>query len=174
MEIMRRQRRVKMEEVKSMSEPRYTEDIFTKMFLWMSIGWIAMGLIMGMLGYIGALKPRAGSSGIEMDFILFIVFGIIFFIAQSVQRAIASRKKKLHNELIANGTKVNGTVEKVCLQNLVRYGGKSPYIILYSYTCQGKVYQGESYLFWDIPDVLEHAPIVVYTDNAGKSTIQLE
>lgn len=44
-----------------MSEPRYVEDIFKRMFLWMSIGWIAIGLIMGFLGLIGVLKPAAHS-----------------------------------------------------------------------------------------------------------------
>lgn len=160
-----------------MSEPRYAEDIFKRMFLWMSIGWIAIGLIMGFLGLIGVLKPTAHSMNQDSteitNFILFIVLGIIFFIAHSVQRSTASRKKKLHDELLANGAKVNGTVEKVCQQNQVRYGGKYPYIIFYTYTYEGKVYHGESYLFWDIPDVAEHDPIVVYTDHSGKSTIQL-
>ena len=119
-----------------MSEPRYVEDIFKHMFLWMSIGWIAIGLIMGFLGLIGVLKPTAHSMNQDSteitNFILFIVLGIIFFIAHSVQRSTASRKKKLHDELLADGAKVNGTVEKVCRQNLVRYGGKYPYIIFYT------------------------------------------
>lgn len=160
-----------------MSEPRYVEDIFKRMFLWMSIGWIAIGLIMGFLGLMGVLKPTAHSMNQDSteitNFILFIVLGIIFFIAHSVQRSTASRKKKLHDELLANGSRVNGTVEKVCQQNQVRYGGKYPYIIFYTYTCEGKVYHGESHLLWEIPDVTEHDPIEVYTDRSGKSTIQL-
>lgn len=153
-----------------MSEPRYTQDIFKKMFLWMGIGWIVMGL----LGFVGVLKPTADSmvQDSKVMGMIFTALGIGFFIAQSVMRIIVSRKKKLHDELIANGTKVNGTVEKVYRQNLVWYGGKYPYIIFYTYTYEGKVYHGESYLFWDIPDVMEHDPIVVYADHSGKSTIQ--
>ena len=153
-----------------MSEPRYTQDIFKKMFLWMGIGWIVMGL----LGFAGILKPTADSmvQDSKVMGMIFTALGIVFFIAQSVMRIIVSRKKKLHDELIANGTKVNGTVEKVYRQNLVRYGGKYPYIIYYAYTYEDKVYHGESHLFWDIPDVMEHDPIVVYTNHSGKSTIQ--
>lgn len=136
----------------------------------MGIGWIVMGL----LGFVGVLKPTADSmvQDSKVMGMIFTALGIGFFIAQSVMRIIVSRKKKLHDELIANGTKVNGTVEKVYRQNLVRYGGKYPYIIFYTYTYEGKVYHGESYLFWDIPDVMEHDPIVVYADHSGKSTIQ--
>nr|WP_289768517.1 hypothetical protein [uncultured Acetatifactor sp.] len=38
-----------------MSEPRYTQDIFKRTFLWMSIGWIVMGLCI--VGESGKMCP---------------------------------------------------------------------------------------------------------------------
>ena len=103
----------------------------------------------------------------------FLAFGIVLLTVQTVLGIIASRKKKLHNELLANGAKVTGTVEKVCQQNTVRYAGKYPYIIFYTYDYQGKACHGESHLFWDRPAVAEHDSIAVYANDSGKSTIQL-
>lgn len=155
-----------------MKEPRYAEDVLKIIFLWIGIAFIAGGLLFSLFG---VLQSEAYSEGQEFNEngIAFLVFGIVFIIIQSVQRGIASRKKKSHNELLIRGTKVYGTVEKVCLQNSVRYGGKYPYVVFYTYTCQGKVYHGESYLLWEVPDVKEQDSIAVYTDNSGKSTVQL-
>lgn len=154
-----------------MNEPRYAEDVLKTIWLWIGIAFIAFG---GALSLIDALRPRAHSMAQETNLngIIMLALGTVFLITQSVQRVIASRKRKLHNDLLASGTKVNGTVKKVCQQNTVRYGGKYPYVVFYTYNYQGKVYQGESYLLWDMPDVMENDPIVVYANDSGKSTIQ--
>lgn len=154
-----------------MKPPRYREDLFKTIFRWIGIGFLAFGS----LGLIGILKPAgyAGTQDANGMVIGFFAFGAVFLIWQSVLAAIAARKKKLHNELLANGTKVNGTVEKVCVEMGVRYAGKTPYIILYTYTHQGKDCHGESYFLWERPDVAEHDSIAVYANDSGKSTIQL-
>lgn len=154
-----------------MNEPRYPEDVFKTIWLWTGIAFIAMGL----LNFIIVFMFAAESAGQEPNIngVIILVIGAMFLIAQSVLRGIASRKKKLHNELLANGAKVTGTVEKVCQQNTVRYAGKYPYIIFYTYDYQGKACHGESHLFWDRPAVAEHDSIAVYANDSGKSTIQL-
>lgn len=154
-----------------MNEPKFAEDILKIVYLWIGIAFIAIGL----LCFIGALQPTSysriqESNGNGIDFL---VLGTIFIILQFVQRAIVSRKKKLHNELLTKGTKVHGTVEKVCLKNSVRYAGKYPYVVFYTYDYQGQVYHGQSHLLWDIPDVKEQDSIVVYANDSGESTVQL-
>ena len=55
----------------------------------------------------------------------------------------------------------------------VRYAGKTPYIVIYTFNHQGKVYHRESCFLWDKPDVMASDSIVVYINDSGKSTIQL-
>lgn len=154
-----------------MNEPGYAEDVFKKIWLWAGIGFIAGGL----LSFAGAdfTAPHTEAWEPIANGVLMLALGTVLLITQSVLRIISSRKKRLCRELLAGGTKVNGTVERVCRQNTVRYGGKYPWIIYYTYDYKGKVCHGESYLFWDKPDIREHDPIVVYTNDSGKSTILL-
>ncbi len=154
-----------------MGKPRYMEELLKKIFLWIGAAFIMMGL----LCFIGVLRPTSGSTVQEptVNGIVFLSFGIVLFIAQCILKVNVSRKNQLHSELLISGAKVNGTVEKVCLQNYAQYGSQSPYIIFYTYTYQGKVYHHKSYLFWDKPDMMEHDPIVVYANDLGQSTIQL-
>lgn len=153
-----------------MNKPRYMEELLKIIFLWLGIAFF-----MGLLCFVGIIKPKT-SSMVQDPAILGIVFsllGIVFFIVQSILKMITCKKNKLHNELIKSGIKINGTVEKVYLQKYTQYGNKSPYRILYTFTCQGKVYHHKSHLLWDKPDLMKHDLIVVYTNNLGKSTIQL-
>lgn len=154
-----------------MSKPRYMEELLKKIFLWIGAAFIMMGL----LCLIGVLRPTAGSAVQEpgVNGIIFLSFGTVLFIVQFILKVIVARKNKLRSELLESGTKVNGTVEKVCLQNYTQYGSQSPYIIFYAYTYQGKAYHHKSYLFWDKPDIMERDSVVVYTNDLGQSTIQL-
>ncbi len=154
-----------------MSKPKYMEELLKIIFLCLGIAFIAMGL----LSFIGVLKPSANSM-IQEPTILGIVFlflGITFFIVQTILKVIASLKNKSHNELLISGTKINGTVENVYLQKYTQYGNKSPYRIFYTYTYQGKVYHHKSYLLWDKPNFTENDSIVVYANDFGKSTVQV-
>ena len=63
--------------------------------------------------------------------------------------------------------------EKVSVEMGVRYAGKTPYIVIYTFNHQGKVYHRESCFLWDKPDVMASDSIVVYINDSGKSTIQL-
>ena len=105
--------------------------------------------------------------------LIFVLLGGGFIVVQVVLKVISFRKDKLRGELFANGTKVNGTVEKVYLQGYTQYGNRSPYRVLYTYTSQGEVYHHKSDLLWEKPDLAENDPIVVYTDNAGRSAVRL-
>lgn len=40
---------------------------------------------------------------------------------------IASKKNKQHSELLTNGTRIKGVVEKIYLQKSIRYGNQLPY-----------------------------------------------
>lgn len=154
-----------------MNKPTYREELFKRIFLWLGIGFIAMGL----LAFVGVLRPTSYSEVQEPNLLgaRFLAFGTVFLIIQTVLGLIVSRKKKLHNELLVNGTKVNGTVEKICVEMGVRYAGETPYIVIYTFNHQGKEYHRESCFLWDKPDVMVNDSIVVYTDDSGKSTIQL-
>ena len=154
-----------------MSKPRYMEELLKIVFLWLGISFTVMGL----LCFIGILKPDADSM-VQEPTILGIVFsltGIIFFLVQAVLKAVSSLKSKQYNELLASGTRVEGTVEKVYLQKYTQYGRQSPYRICYTYTFQGKTYHHKSCLLWDKPSCREHDSIEVYTNNSGRSTLRL-
>lgn len=156
---------------KSAKKPRYTEELLKIIFLWLSISFI----ITGLLCFIGLLTPSADSL-IQESSILGIVFsllGIAFFVVQVILKSIASSKNRLHRELLAKGTEINGTVEKVYLQKYTQYGRQSPYRILYTYTWQDKIYHHKSCLLWNKPDFMAHDPIMVYANASGQSTIPL-
>ena len=74
-------------------------------------------------------------------------------------------------QLIENGTKVKGLVEKVYLQKYTRYRRQIPYRILYSFTYHDKVYYHKSRLVWEKPDLKKGDLITVYVNNLGKSTV---
>ena len=119
-----------------MNEPRYPEDVFKTIWLWIGIAFIAMGLLNFIIVFMSAVESAGQEPNINGVIIL--VIGAMFLIAQSVLRGIASRKKKLHNELLANGNRINGTVEKVCVEMGVRYAGKTPYIVYLYLSPSGK------------------------------------
>ncbi len=154
-----------------MNKPSYREELFKRIFLWLGTGFIALGL----LAFVGVLRPTTYSEVQEPNLLgaKFLAFGTVFLIIQTVLGLIVSRKKKIHNELLVNGTKVNGTVEKVCVEMGVRYAGETPYIIIYTFSHQGKEYHRESCFLWDKPDIMVNDSIVVYKNDSGKSTIQL-
>lgn len=154
-----------------MGKPRYMEELLKIIFLWLGVSFI----VMGALCFIGLLKPTADSM-IQTSAMLGIVYsllGLVFFIVSTVLKSVTSLKSRLHNELLVNGTKVHGTIEKVYLQRYTQYGNRSPYRILYTYTFQDKLYHHKSYLLWDKPDFRENDPIDVYANSSGKSTVWL-
>lgn len=154
-----------------MKKPKYTGGLLKIIFLYLSIGF----LVMGLLGLIGLLKPTKNSQ-VQSPTLLGIIFlslGAAFFVVQMILRAVVSFRNQLHAELLANGTRIDGTVEKIYLQWYTQYGSQSPYRILYTYTWQGQVYHHKSCLLWEKPDFAEQDPIVVYVGDSGKSTINI-
>lgn len=153
-----------------MKKPKYIEKLYALIFLCLGSSF----LIMGLLCFVGIAKPTAHSS-IQDPIVMGTIFsllGVTFCIVQTVLIVINSAKKKLHNELLASGTKLNGTIDKVYLQKYTHYGNKSPFKICYTYTYQGEIYHHKSCLLWDKPNFKEGASIMVYANDLGKSTIK--
>ena len=152
-----------------MTRPRYTEELLKIIFFVIGIAFIAMGF----LTFAGLIGPTA-SSTVQVSEVLgliFVMVGIAFLAAQGILKSIVLSKVRKREELLADGTRVNGTVEKVYLQRYTQYGRNSPYRILYSYTYQGKVYHHKTGFLWDKPDLAEQDSIVVYANGQGESTV---
>lgn len=154
-----------------MKSPKYTEQLYAIIFLCLACAFI----IFGLLSFGGILKATSHSvvQNTTILGIVFSVLGISFFITQMILSILAHKKNKLHIELLANGTKVTGIVEKVYMQKYTQYGRKCPYRVLYTYTYQNKVYHCKSYLIWVKPHVKETDMIEVYVNASGESTIQV-
>ena len=121
-----------------MNRIKYAEQLYALISMCLGCAFIVFGL----LSFIGILQPTSTSivQSQRNIGIVFSVLGVAFLIAQAIFTALASAKKKSYYELISNGIKVNGIVEKVYMQKFLQYGKKSPYRVLYSYTYGGKIY----------------------------------
>jgi len=154
-----------------MKKPKYMEELLKIIFLWLGVAFICMGV----LSFIGVVKPKA-SSVIQVPTLLgfiFSVIGLFFVVASAVLGVIITKRNKVHSELLASGARINGEVEKVYLQKYTQYGKKSPYRILYVYTYQDKEYHHKSCFIWKKPNLVTGDSIMVYADEFGKSTILL-
>ena len=152
-----------------MKKPRYMEKLLEIIFFWLGVSFVFFGI----LSCIGILKPKAGSSIQDPTLMgyFFLAIGAIFAALSLIFRLIDAKKNKLHSELLASGTQVKGTVEKVYLQSYTQYGKQSPYRVQYAYTHQDKTYHRKSCLIWDKPDLENGDTVTVYVDDLGKSTI---
>ena len=102
---------------------------------------------------------------------VFSITGVLLCIISAALGIYTAKLDKLHLQLIENGTKVKGLVEKVYLQKYTRYRRQIPYRILYSFTYHDKVYYHKSRLVWEKPDLKKGDLITVYVNNLGKSTV---
>ena len=153
----------------NMKKLNYTEDLLRVISFWIGIFF----LVSGVLSFLGILKP-AVNSGIQNPDMLGTVFsitGVLLCIISAVHRIYTAKLDTLHLQLIENGTKVKGLVEKVYLQKYTRYRRQIPYRILYSLTYHDKVYYHKSRLVWEKPDLKKGDLITVYVNNLGKSTV---
>lgn len=154
-----------------MNKLKYNEDLYRVIFFWLGIAFVFLGC----LSCIGLLNPSENST-VQNPAVLGIIFGlsgIAFLIVQTVFQFISSKKNKQHSQLISNGNKVMGVVEKVYMQKYTQYGRKYPYRIIYTCSFQGKTYRSKSCLLWETPNVKEGDSIVVYINDFGKSTVIL-
>lgn len=154
-----------------MNKPRYMEDLFKIIFLWLGIGFV----VMGELVFFGIMRPTADSvvqEPVELGTI-FLWLGIAFGAVSGILKGIAFFRNKLHDKLLTEGTRLDGVVESVHLQKYTQYGKRAPYRIAYSYTYLGKDYHHKSCLLWEKPNCRVGDSITVYANNCGKSTIQL-
>ena len=152
-----------------MKKLNYTEDLLRVIFFWIGTFF----LVSGILSFLGILKP-AVNSGIQNPDMLGTVFsitGVLLCIISAALGIYTAKLDKLHLQLIENGTKVKGLVEKVYLQKYTRYRRQIPYRILYSFTYHDKVYYHKSRLVWEKPDLKKGDLITVYVNNHGKSTV---
>lgn len=153
----------------NMKKLNYTEDLLRVIFFWIGIFF----LVSGVLSFLGISKP-AVNSGIQNPDMLGTVFsitGVLLYIISAALGIYTAKLDKLHLQLIENGTKVKGLVEKVYLQKYTRYRRQIPYRILYSFTYHDKVYYHKSRLIWEKPDLKKGDLITVYVNNLGKSTV---
>lgn len=154
-----------------MKRPDYIEGLLSVIFGGLGGTFIAFGI----LSLVGLLKPK-DSSLIQEPMIMGIFFaslGGVFCIIALVFKLAAARKNTLHTELIGNGIRVHGTVERVIYQHYTRYGTKSPYRIVYQYRLHGRTLHGKSHLLWDKPTQTAGDAIEVFLDETGRSAIQL-
>lgn len=154
-----------------MKKPKYMEGMLGFIFFWLGLGFA----IMGILAYIGFLKPKSSSMVQEATLLgaIFFLIGVAFFAVQAVLLVIVYRRNKLHEELLATGSRVQGTVEKVYLQGYTSYGNQSPYRIVYSYNWQGESCQRKSCLLWEKPEYKAGDSIAVYVNGSGKATVKI-
>ena len=94
-----------------MNRIKYAEQLYALISMCLGCAFIVFGL----LSFIGILQPTSTSivQSQRNIGIVFSVLGVAFLIAQAIFTALASAKKKSYYELISNGIKVNGIVEKV-------------------------------------------------------------
>jgi len=154
-----------------MKRPQNTEELLKGIFFWLGF---AFGCMAG-LSKIGLLQPTSGS-GIQDPVVLrgvFLAVALAFGTGSFLLGSLAARKQKRHRELLANGTAVKGCVERIYLQRSVQYGNRSPYRVCYSYTYQDNAYHHKSGFLWEEPKVMVGNTIVVYTDDRGRSAIEL-
>ena len=93
-----------------MNRIKYAEQLYALISMCLGCAFIVFGL----LSFIGILQPTSTSivQSQRNIGIVFSVLGVAFLIAQAIFTALASAKKKSYYELISNGIKVNGIVEK--------------------------------------------------------------
>lgn len=154
-----------------MKKPKYMEELLKIIFLWLGVVFVCVGIIC----FIGVLNPKE-SSVVQVSTLLggiFSLIGMFFIITSVILGAIATEKSKLHCDLLASGTKIKGEVEKVYLQKNTQFGRQSPYRIMYVYTYQDKVCHSKSYFIWEKPKIMTGDSIVIYTNDFGKTTIEL-
>ena len=120
----------------------------------------------GIVGYAYAQAKDCKDAGT-----VFSITGVLMCIISAALGIYTAKLDKLHLQLIENGTKVKGLVEKVYLQKYTRYRRQIPYRILYSFTYHDKVYYHKSRLVWEKPDLKKGDLITVYVNNLGKSTV---
>ena len=97
----------------------------------------------------------------------------MFIIVSVIFGRITTKRNKLQADLLANGMKLNGVVEKVYLQRSTQYGKQSPYRIEYTYTYQDKVYHHKSCFIWEKPNLVSGDCIMVYANELGESTLAM-
>ena len=153
----------------NMKKLNYTEDLLRVIFFWIGTFFI----VSGVLSFLGILKPAVNSGIQDSDMLgaVFSIIGVLLCIISAALGIYTAKLDKLHLELIENGTRVKGTVEKVCLQKYTRYRRQTPYRILYSFTYHDKVYYHKSRLVWEKPEFKKGDLITVYVNNFGKSTV---
>lgn len=154
-----------------MRKPKYLEELLKTIFLGLGAAFSCAAI----LSHIGVLQPQS-SSRIQDPALLggyFLTIAFIFLVESFILGIITAKKNKRHSELLANGTRIKGVVEKVYLQKSIQYANQSPYIIKYVYTYQDEVYHHKSCFIWEKPYLLAGDSIMVYANEFGKSTTLL-
>ncbi len=155
----------------NINKPKYMEDLLAIIFQYLGI----LFFVFGILCLLGIMTPST-TSLIQDSYIMGVIFlitGIVFCITQLILKRRNNRKVLLHNELLKTGFQVNGTVEKIYLQQWTHFGQESPYRICYDFSYGEKYFHHKSCLLWDKPNLAAGDSITVYVNHSGKSTLNL-
>ncbi len=154
---------------RSIPKPRYTEGLLRTVFLCLGAAFAAAALFT----FFGLLKPHSNSAVQDKDVLtaVFIAVSAAFCVAQAVLGAVVSAKEKRRGRLLADGLEIAGRVERVYLQRGLRWGGVSPYRIVYSFPFRGKTLRRTSRLLWEEPACKAGERIAVFADGRGRSAV---
>ena len=154
-----------------MKNPRYMEELLKIIFAWLGFMFVCSGI----LCVLGIMKPTAHSMIQDSTLLggVFSALGMTFILVHFILRGIAYKKNKLYSDLMSNGIKLQGEVEKVYLQRYIQYRKRYPYRIAYHYRYQDKEYHHKSGLLWEKPELSAGDQVVVYVNDSGKSVMHL-
>lgn len=102
--------------------------------------------------------------------VIFCIISVVFSLVSMVCQKIGNGKDRLHHYLLKKGRKIKGNVEKI-ERAAVKFSGRSPYRICYSYSLNGVIWNKKSHLVWDMPSLKAKEKIDIYVDEKGNSTI---
>ncbi len=154
-----------------MNYPKYQSELTARVFLCVSILFLAFGI----LSVSGFLQPSEHSQvqNTVLTGQIFCILGVIFCGFFVYFRMKNEKEEKLHENLIENANKTNGTVEKVVYKKRVKYRRSSPFIIYYKYVDDGQEFNCKSHYIWGRMDYAQGDTIVVFFDDLGNSIINI-
>lgn len=153
----------------NMKKPKHMGEVMKIIFCIVGFEFICFSVF----SYIDVPNPDLFET-VKLPSLMDIIFGtvgIIFVLVGIVLSLIGGRKNKKYADLLKNGRKINGVVERISLQRHTQFGNQTPYVIQYRYTFRDKEYHCKSFYIWEKPCYEVGDTIEVYVDDFGKSAV---
>ena len=153
----------------NMKKPKYMEDVMKIIFFTIGFEFICFCVF----SYIDVPNPDLFET-VKIPSLMDIIFGVVgitFILGGIVLSLISVRKSKKCANILENGIRINGVVEKISLQRHTQLGNQTPYVIQYRYTFRDKEYHRKSFYIWEKPCYEVGDTIVLYVDDFGKSAV---